>query len=102
MTEALTEPAPNPKAVLVVVMIGTFLSLLDTAVLNAALPYIVTSFGSNVEEVKWVATGFMIAAAVSKAFKNLFLLACMFTLTALIPSLMLSGARPTPPTAEED
>lgn len=65
MTEALTKPTPNPNAVLVVVMIGTFLSVLDTTILNVALPYIVTSFGSNVEEVKWVTTGFMIAAAVS-------------------------------------
>ena len=38
MTEALTKPAPNPKAVLGVVMIGTFLSVLDTTVLNVALP----------------------------------------------------------------
>lgn len=65
MTEALPNTTPNPKWVLVVVMIGTFLSVLDTTVLNVALPYIITSFGSNVEEVKWVTTGFMIAAAVS-------------------------------------
>ncbi|MCZ6473688.1 MAG: DHA2 family efflux MFS transporter permease subunit [SAR324 cluster bacterium] len=63
MTEASPTTSPNPNAVLVVVMVGTFLSVLDTTILNVALPYIVTSFGSNVEEVKWVTTGFMIAAA---------------------------------------
>ncbi len=65
MTEALSASAPNPKLVLVAVMLGTFLSVLDTTILNVALPYIITTFGSNVEEVKWVMTGFMIAAAVS-------------------------------------
>jgi EmrB/QacA subfamily drug resistance transporter len=65
MTEALPASTPNPKFVLVVVMLGTFLSVLDTTILMVALPYIMTSFGSNVEEVKWVTSGFMIAAAVS-------------------------------------
>ncbi len=65
MTEALRVTQANPKLVLVAVMLGTFLSVLDTTILNVALPYIITSFGSNVEEVKWVMTGFMIAAALS-------------------------------------
>ena len=41
-------------------------------------------------------------AAVSLAFKNLFFMSCIFTLTALIPSFMLSGARSGPPTAGQD
>jgi hypothetical protein len=40
-------------------------------------------------------------AAASMAFKNLFFMACIFTLTALIPCMFLSGDRPKPPTAED-
>ncbi len=95
MTEALPTSAPNPKAVLVVVMVGTFLSVLDTTILTVALPYIVVSFGSNVEEVKWVTSGFMIAAAVSMplsgwlgrrfGYGNLYIAAlCVFTAGAVM------------------
>ncbi|MCZ6557330.1 MAG: DHA2 family efflux MFS transporter permease subunit, partial [SAR324 cluster bacterium] len=62
MTEALPTPEVNRWILLIVVMVGTFLSILDSIVMNVAFPYIITSFGSNVEQVKWVSTGFMIAA----------------------------------------
>ena len=65
MTETLPTPVVNRWLLLVVVMVGTFMSILDTTIMNVGLPHIMTSFGSNVEEVKWVSTGFMIAAAVS-------------------------------------
>ena len=65
MTEALPTQEVNRWILLVVVMVGTFLSILDSIVMNVAFPYIITSFGSNVEQVKWVSTGFMIAATCS-------------------------------------
>ena len=65
MTESPPAPGVNRWLLLVVVMVGTFLSILDTTVMNVGLPHIMTSFGSNVETVKWVSTGFMISAAVS-------------------------------------
>ena len=49
-------------------MVGRFMSILDTTVMNVGLPHIMNSFGSNVESVKWVSTGFMISAAVSMPF----------------------------------
>ncbi|MCZ6533616.1 MAG: DHA2 family efflux MFS transporter permease subunit [SAR324 cluster bacterium] len=65
MSEAVPRPTVNRWLLLVVVMVGTFLSILDTTIMNVGLPHIMTSFGSNVEHAKWVSTGFMIAAAVS-------------------------------------
>ena len=65
MTETSTQAYPDRNLVLVVVMIGTFLSVLDSVILNVSLPYIIAAFSSNVEEAKWVTSGFMIAATVS-------------------------------------
>jgi DHA2 family multidrug resistance protein len=65
MTEALPAHGVNRWIVLFAVMSGTFMSILDTTIMNVGLPHIMASFGSNVEEVKWVSTGFMIAAASS-------------------------------------
>lgn len=65
MTEALPTPSVNRWILLSVVMMGTFLSILDSIIMNVAFPYIMTGFGSNVEQVKWVSIGFMIAATVT-------------------------------------
>ena len=65
MPESSTAPRVNRWLLLVVVMVGTFMSILDSTVMNVGLPHIMTSFGSNVESVKWISTGFMISAAVS-------------------------------------
>lgn len=65
MTEAMPTPSINRWVLLTVVMAGTFLSILDSIVMNVAFPYIMTGFGSNVEQVKWVSVGFMIAATVT-------------------------------------
>jgi DHA2 family multidrug resistance protein len=65
MTEAFPAPSVNRWILLTVVMVGTFLSILDSIVINVAFPYIMTSFGSNVEQVKWVSIGFMIAATLT-------------------------------------
>jgi DHA2 family multidrug resistance protein len=65
MALAPTAYSGNRWILLVVVMIGTFMSVLDTTIMNVALPHIMTSFGSNIEEAQWVTTGFLIASAVS-------------------------------------
>ena len=93
MTEAVAPPSINRWVLLTVVMVGTFLSILDSIVMNVALPYIMTSFGSNVEQVKWVTAGFMIAAVVTMpltpwvgsklGYGNLYIIAlAVFTLGA--------------------
>ena len=59
------EAEVNRWVVLVAVMLGTFLSILDTTIMTVAFPHIMTAFGSDVEGTRWVTTAFMISAAVS-------------------------------------
>ena len=55
----------NPKwSVLTVVILGSFMAILDTNIVNVALPKIMANFGSTVEQVEWVVTGYMIAFAI--------------------------------------
>ena len=46
-------------------MIGTFMSILDTSIVNVALPHMMSAFGVNRDQIEWVATGFMLATAVA-------------------------------------
>ncbi|MBI3991735.1 MAG: DHA2 family efflux MFS transporter permease subunit [Candidatus Lambdaproteobacteria bacterium] len=52
------------ELVLGVVMVGTFMAILDVTIVNVVIPHIMTSFGVGVDEVKWVSTAFMISQAV--------------------------------------
>ncbi len=65
MTEQTSVISREAKLVLFVVMIGTFLSVLDSVILNIALPYIMATFSADVQTAKWVMAGFMIAATIS-------------------------------------
>lgn len=49
MSRSPSAPGVNRWLLLVVVMVGTFLSILDTTVMNVGLPHIMTSFGSSGE-----------------------------------------------------
>ena len=50
--------------VLLVVMIGTMMAALDTSIVNIAMPNIMSDFGSTIDDIEWVATGYMMAYAV--------------------------------------
>jgi EmrB/QacA subfamily drug resistance transporter len=52
-------------AVLALIMMGTFMAILDTSIVNVALPHMMSAFGVNRNQIEWVATGFMLATAVS-------------------------------------
>jgi len=60
-----TPPPWNKWEVLAVVMVGTFMAILDSSIVNIALPHIMTSLGVNLAEVQWVTTAFMLASAVA-------------------------------------
>lgn len=51
--------------VLGILMAGTFMAILDTSIVNVALPEIMSAFGVNRERIEWVSTGFMLASAVT-------------------------------------
>ncbi|MFC1895905.1 DHA2 family efflux MFS transporter permease subunit [Thermodesulfobacteriota bacterium] len=55
----------NRWLVLSLVMIGTFMSILDTSIVNVALPHMMSELEVNRNQIEWVATGFMLATAVA-------------------------------------
>lgn len=47
------------------IMLGTFMAVLDSSIVNVALPDIMSGFGVNRDQVQWVTTAFMLATAVA-------------------------------------
>ncbi|MCL4558017.1 MAG: DHA2 family efflux MFS transporter permease subunit [Deltaproteobacteria bacterium] len=56
--------------VLVIVMIGSFMSVLDSSGMNIALPHFMVAFGINMEQVEWISTVYMLAFAVFILFST--------------------------------
>jgi len=56
---------PNYKWwVLSVVMVGTFMVVLDSSIVNVALPKIMAAFGISIDKAEWVLNGYLIAFSV--------------------------------------
>ena len=84
--------------VLIVVMIGTMMAALDSSIVNISLPDMMAAFGVGVDDIEWVATGYMLAYAVfipmaawfkdRLGHRNLYLAAlAIFTLGSLLCGL---------------
>ena len=54
----------NRWGVLSIIMLGTFMAVLDSSIVNVALPHMMSTFGVDREQIEWVATGFMMTSAV--------------------------------------
>src|SRR3954465_10121313 len=63
MTES-TKPAINPWIIAVSVMLGTFMEVLDTTVVNVALPHIAGSPPAATDEATWVLTSYLVSNAI--------------------------------------
>src|SRR5581483_9550656 len=50
--------------VTVVVIFGMFMVLLDTTIVNTAVPHLQTTFGASLADVNWVATGYTLAEGI--------------------------------------
>ncbi len=46
------------------VLLGMFIVIMDNSIVNVALPKIMSAFGTHIEVVEWVSTGYMLSAAV--------------------------------------
>ena len=55
----------NKWGVLIVANLGNFMAMLNNNIVNVALPKIMANFGSTVDQIGWVITGYMIAFAIS-------------------------------------
>lgn len=47
------------------VMVGTFMAVLDSTIVNVGLPKIMASFGVGIDKIEWVITAYMLALAVA-------------------------------------
>jgi EmrB/QacA subfamily drug resistance transporter len=66
-TAARTRPTPGSSGWLVpliVLIFGMFMSVLDTSIVNVALPTIQKDFGAATEDIQWIATAYTLALGV--------------------------------------
>jgi EmrB/QacA subfamily drug resistance transporter len=59
------QPAVNPWVLVAVVMVGNFLGPLYSSVANVVLPNLVASFGSDIDTMEWVITGYMLGYSIA-------------------------------------
>ena len=45
-------------------MLGTFMAVLDSTIVNVGLPKIMASFGVGIDKIEWVVTAYMLSMAV--------------------------------------
>ena len=45
----------------IAVMLGTVLEMIDTSIINVALPHMQGSFSASVDEITWVVTSYLVA-----------------------------------------
>ena len=86
-------PRANPWLIAAAVMMATFMEVLDTTVVNVALPHIGGNLSATIDEATWVLTSYLVANAIvlpatgwlSRVFgRKRFLIACItiFTLAS--------------------
>ena len=89
------KPASNPWAVALVVTLAVFMEILDTTIVNVALPHVAGSLSSSYDESTWVLTSYLVANGIvlplsaffSRALgrKNYFLICIgMFTICSFL------------------
>ncbi len=59
--EAAWKPAHNPWPIAVVVTLAAFMEILDTTIVNVALPHIAGSLSSSNDEATWALTSYLVA-----------------------------------------
>lgn len=60
----VSQPNVNPWIVAVAVMLGTFMEVLDTTVVNVSLPHIAGDLSASFDEATWVLTSYLVANAI--------------------------------------
>jgi len=59
-----TNPVINPWIIAISVMLGTFMEVLDTTVVNVSLPHIAGNLSASTDEATWVLTSYLVANAI--------------------------------------
>lgn len=55
------EPVPHRWLITLTVMMATIMAAIDISIVNVALPYMRGNLGATVEEITWVATGYLLS-----------------------------------------
>src|ERR1700757_3612636 len=55
----------NPWLIAVLVALATFMEVLDTTIVNVALPYVAGGMGVSEDEASWVVTTYLVANAIA-------------------------------------
>ncbi|KAB7648291.1 DHA2 family efflux MFS transporter permease subunit [Polymorphobacter fuscus] len=63
---AIPDRAPaSPLVITLVVMLGTFMTVLDSTIANVALPHMQPSLGAASDTISWVLTSYIVATAIA-------------------------------------
>jgi DHA2 family multidrug resistance protein len=60
----LARPKPNKWLVTVSITFGTLMGAIDSSIVSVALPHMMGTLGSTVQEITWISTGYIIANVV--------------------------------------
>src|SRR5579871_2051924 len=61
---AVSVPVVNPWIITIAVMLGTFMEVLDTTVVNVSLPHMAGDLSASTDEATWVLTSYLVANAI--------------------------------------
>ncbi len=61
----VVRPAHNPTLITCVIMLATFMQVLDSTIANVALPHMQASLGAAADTVTWVLTSYIVASAIA-------------------------------------
>ncbi|HEV3039934.1 MAG TPA: DHA2 family efflux MFS transporter permease subunit [Candidatus Angelobacter sp.] len=64
MPERSSPATVNPWIIAISVMLGTFMEVLDTTVVNVSLPHIAGNLSASTDEATWVLTSYLVANAI--------------------------------------
>ncbi len=71
MTDKTQKPTINDAddsfykwEVLGIAILGSFMAILDSSIVNVALPHLMVTFSANVEQIEWVSTGYLLAFSI--------------------------------------
>jgi DHA2 family multidrug resistance protein len=62
-----TQKVPHRALITLCVMLGNLMQSLDSTIANVSLPYMQGSLSTSAEEITWVLTSYVIAAAIMTA-----------------------------------
>src|SRR5487761_2667327 len=65
MAEELSPRTPNHGPITVCVMLATLMQSLDTTIANVALPHMQGSLSASQDQITWVLTSYIVAAAIA-------------------------------------